>query len=104
LFAQAGTVTAVELKLDPASGQSRGFGFVTMDSAEAAAAALEHLHCYALEGRHITVTEARPPQQPTGQMREGFDTGASAPFRPGPGRDKARGRSPRPARRRGWGR
>ena len=40
LFSNAGTVIEVQLMLDPATQQSRGFAFVTMASPEAAAAAL----------------------------------------------------------------
>lgn len=104
LFSRAGAVTAVEIMLDPASGQSRGFGFVTMAAPELAAAALRDLHCCELGGRHITVTEARPPQSPKGLMSEGFDSRGSASFRPGATREVNRGRSPRSKRHRGRGR
>ena len=63
----------------------------------AAAAALQEFHCYNLAGRYITVTEARPPQERKGQMSEGFDLVAPAPFRPGLQRNKTRRRSPRPS-------
>ena len=46
LFSRAGAVTAVELMLDPASGQSRGYAFVTMATPELAAAALNAFHSY----------------------------------------------------------
>jgi len=83
LFSRAGAVTELKLMLDPDTHQSRGFAFVTMATPELAAAALRDFHCYEIGGRHITVTEARPPQQPTGLMSEGFDLHPSAPFRPG---------------------
>lgn len=101
LFSRAGGVTIVELMRDPASGQSRGFAFVTMSSAESAAAALNDFHSYELGGRYITVTEARPAQPPKGLMSEGFDTQAAASFRPG--RDTNRRRTRRPKRHRGRG-
>jgi len=104
LFSQTGAVTAVELMRDPSSGQSRGFGFVTMATPELAAAALSRFHCHELGGRYITVTEARPPQVPKGLMSEGFDGGDSATFRPGPARKKNRGRPQRSGRRGGRGR
>ncbi len=104
LFSQAGAVTEVKLMLDPATHQSRGFGFVTMATPELAAAALRDFHCYSLGGRHITVTEARPPQEPKGLMSEGFDVGTSALFRPGVGQHPARPRSAGSSRRRDRGR
>ena len=83
LFSKAGAVTEVQLMLDVVTGQSRGFAFVTMASPDLAAAALKEFHCYSLGGRYITVTEARPPQEPKGLMSEGFDLGTPAAFRPG---------------------
>src|SRR5215472_4260656 len=80
LFSKAGTVTEVQLMLDAATQQSRGFAFVTMATPELAAAALKDFHCFNLGGSYITVTEARPPQERKGQMSEGFDLAAQAPF------------------------
>ena len=101
LFSRAGAVTAVELMLDPTSGQSRGHAFVTMATPESAAAALNHFHCYSLGGRHITVTEARPPRELTGQMSEGFDFGPSGAFRAAGQQHKNRKQPRHPPRRRG---
>jgi cold-inducible RNA-binding protein len=101
LFSRAGAVTEVHLVLDPTTHQSRGHAFVTMATPELAAAALSELHCWNLEGRYITVTEARPPQEPKGMMSEGFATGTSTPLNPGSRRDKTRPRSARPSRPRG---
>jgi RNA recognition motif-containing protein len=101
LFSRVGAVIEVQLMLDPATQQSRGFAFVTMATPELAAAALKEFHSYYLGGRYITVTEARPPQEQEGQMSEGFDLAAPAPFRPGLQRNKTRRRSPRPSRHRG---
>ena len=103
LFSRAGAVTEVQLMLDPATRQSRGFAFVTMATPELAAAVLREFHCYNLGGRYITVTEARPPQERKGQMSEGFNLTATAPFRPGLQRNKSRRRSPRPSHHRGRG-
>ena len=94
LFSRAGTVTEVHLVLDPTTQQSRGQAFVTMATPEFAAAALGDLHCCPLAGRYITVTEARPPQEPKGMMSEGFASGTSTKLSPDSGRDKARRRSP----------
>ncbi len=99
LFSRTGAVTEIKLMLDPATHQSRGSAFVTMASPELASAALKALHSYPLEGRYITVTEARPPEQPKGLMSEGFEfQGLSS--RPGAQRTKDRRRSAgRPSRR-----
>ncbi len=101
LFSRAGAVTEVELMLDPTSGQSRGYAFVTMATPEVAAAALNVFHSYELGGRHIAVTEARPPQQAKGLMSEGFDFQPIGSFRAGGQKDKGRKQSRHPARRRG---
>jgi RNA recognition motif-containing protein len=94
LFSRAGAVSEVRLVLDPTTHQSRGHAFVTMATPEFAAAALSELHCCNVGGRYITVTEARPPQEPKGMMSEGFAFGASIPLSPGSRRDKP-GRRPR---------
>ncbi len=102
LFARAGAVTAVELILDPTSGQSRGYAFVTMATPELAAAALDLLHSYELEGRYIAVTEARPPQQAKGLISEGFEFQPVGSFRAAGGQQhKNRKQSRHPQRRRG---
>jgi len=89
LFSEAGAVTGVQLVLDPATRQSRGYAFVTMASPELAAAALRDFHSYSLAGRYITVTEARPPQEPRGLMSEGFGPRSATPFKPAENRRKA---------------
>jgi cold-inducible RNA-binding protein len=104
LFSQTGTVTEVNVALDPVTHQKRGFAFVTMATPELAAAALEKFHCYSLGGRHITVTEARPPQERKGMMSEGFDLGLSVRSRPGDSRNQPRRRPTRFSRPRGRGR
>ena len=103
LFSRLGTVTEVTVVLDPASHQSRGFGFVTMATPELAVAALRDFHGYDFGGRHITVTEARPPQERKGLMSEGFEFGPSNSLRPET-RNKGRRSSVRSSRRRGRGR
>ena len=104
LFSRVGAVTEVQLNLDPTTRQSRGHAFVTMATPELAATALRELHCSNLAGRYITVTEARPPQQPKGMMSEGFDLGTSVLSRPGAQRRKDRRRSAGPSHRRRRGR
>jgi RNA recognition motif-containing protein len=104
LFSKVGGVTEVQLMLDAATQQSRGSAFVTMATPELAAAALKDFHSFNLGGRYITVTEARPPQEPKGLMSEGFGFATPAPFRPAGPRDKTRRHSNHPRRRRGQGR
>ena len=82
LFSRIGSVTEVELKLDPTTHQSRGYAFVTMATPELAAAAVRELHSCNFGGRYIAVTEARPPQEPKPLINEGFDLGPSIPLRP----------------------
>jgi cold-inducible RNA-binding protein len=60
LFQQAGTVESVSIIRDKFSGQSRGFGFIEMDSPESAQKAIEMFNGHSLENRQITVNEARP--------------------------------------------
>ena len=68
LFAQSGTVQEVLLMQDKFTGRSRGFAFVTMASEEEAQAAIAANHGKELDGRTLTVNEARPredrPQRP----------------------------------------
>ena len=104
LFSRTGAVSEVKLMLDPVTNQSRGYAFVTMATPELAAAALKDYHSYNLGGRHITVTEARPPQEPKGMMSEGFGIETSAAFRPSFQANKTHRRSARSSRRRGRGR
>jgi cold-inducible RNA-binding protein len=60
LFAEIGPVASVQLMRDKATGLSRGFAFVEMESEEGARAAIERLNDQELEGRRLTVNEARP--------------------------------------------
>jgi cold-inducible RNA-binding protein len=59
LFSEAGTVAAAEVIRDKFTGRSRGFGFVEMSSDEESQKALE-LNGKEIEGRALTVNEARP--------------------------------------------
>ena len=99
LFSRTGEVVEIKLMRDPATRQSRGFGFVSMATPELAAAALKEYHCYNIGGRHITVTEARQPEEPKGRMSEGFGSGTSG-FRPEAQRQGAGRRSANSPRRR----
>jgi RNA recognition motif-containing protein len=60
LFAQAGTVESASVVEDRETGRSRGFGFVEMATAEEGKAAIEQFNGKELNGRNLTVNEARP--------------------------------------------
>jgi RNA recognition motif-containing protein len=59
-FAAHGTVTETNLMMDRTTGRSRGFGFVTMNSAEEAEKAIQALNGSQMGGRALTVNVARP--------------------------------------------
>jgi cold-inducible RNA-binding protein len=77
LFAQAGTVQEVSLMQDKFTGKSRGFAFVTMGSEEDAQNAISKLNGQTVEGRPLTVNEARPrePRPPGGGGGRGYGGG-----------------------------
>lgn len=59
-FEQAGTVVSASVIMDRATGRSKGFGFVEMETDEMAQAAIEMWNGKELDGRAIKVSEARP--------------------------------------------
>jgi cold-inducible RNA-binding protein len=65
-FAAHGTVTEANLMMDRATGQPRGFAFVTMSSPQEAQAAIQALNGTQLDSRTITVNEARPKTERAG--------------------------------------
>ena len=60
LFAQVGTVESASVVEDRETGRSRGFGFVEMASKEEGQAAIEQFNGKDLNGRNLTVNEAKP--------------------------------------------
>jgi RNA recognition motif-containing protein len=60
LFAQAGTVSTVELVKDRDSGLSKGFAFVTMTNQAEADKAISMYNAYSLAGNVIKVNIAKP--------------------------------------------
>jgi RNA recognition motif-containing protein len=62
-FEAAGTVTDAIVMQDKMSGRSRGFGFVTMGSAEEGTEAIRQFNGKPLDGRNLTVNEARPREE-----------------------------------------
>src|SRR5436189_1644050 len=76
LFSQAGAVQEVTLMQDRFTGKSRGFAFVTMSSDEEAQNAISKLNGHSIEGRSLTVNEARPREaRPPGGGGRGYGGG-----------------------------
>jgi len=77
LFSQAGTVQEVTLMQDKFTGKSRGFAFVTMGSDEEAQSAISKFNGQSVDGRPLTVNEARPrePRPPGGGGGRGYGGG-----------------------------
>jgi cold-inducible RNA-binding protein len=66
LFAQVGNVARVQMINDRVTGRPRGFGFVEMGTADEAQAAIAKFHGQEINGRALTVNEARPMEQREG--------------------------------------
>ena len=62
-FAAHGNVVEVSIMVDRVTSRPRGFGFVTMDSPESARAAAAAMNGKELDGRALTVNEARPREE-----------------------------------------
>lgn len=60
LFTEVGPVASVAVITDRMTGQSKGFGFVEMETPQAAQAAIERLNNSTVNQRALTVNEARP--------------------------------------------
>src|SRR6201984_2440201 len=69
-FAAHGTVTEANLMMDRTTGRPRGFAFVTMGSPDEAQKAIEALNGANLDGRTLTVNEARPKEEHAGGGRD----------------------------------
>ncbi len=59
-FSAYGTVTSASLIMDKFSGRSKGFGFVEMANNAEADAAIKALNGKELQGRNLTVNQAKP--------------------------------------------
>jgi RNA recognition motif-containing protein len=91
-FATAGEVREVALPLDRESGRPRGFAFVTMADAQAAANAISQLNGLELDGRQIRVDEAT--ERPRGGGGGGFGGGGGGGgYGGGGGRDGGKRKS-----------
>ena len=71
LFEPHGTVQSVQVIMDRDTGRSKGFGFVEMDNGDDAKTAMDALNGQEVEGRKLTVNEARPREE-RGGARGGF--------------------------------
>jgi len=66
MFAEHGAVTSAHVIMDRESGRSKGFGFVEMSENAQGKAAISALHGKAMDGRSLTVNEARPREEKSG--------------------------------------
>jgi cold-inducible RNA-binding protein len=66
IFSAHGTVESARVITDKFTGRSRGFGFVEMASSEDAQKAIQALNGTDLDGRNLTVNEARPQEKRSG--------------------------------------
>jgi RNA recognition motif-containing protein len=62
MFAPHGTVQSAQVIMDRDTGRSKGFGFVEMGSDQEAQAAIQALNGAEVDGRRLTVNEARPKE------------------------------------------
>lgn len=74
-FAEFGTVVSADVIMDRMTGRAKGFGFVEMGTEAEAQAAIAAMNGKEMEGRALTVNEARPPAPRTGGFGGGGDRG-----------------------------
>ena len=85
MFAAHGAVTSAQVISDRETHRSKGFGFVEMGSDQEAQAAIAALNGKSVDGRALTVNEARPQEPRTGGgfgggQRRGAGGGARGPY------------------------
>jgi len=101
-FAQSGNVVSATVITDRFSGQSRGFGFVEMGTAEDAQNAISQLNGRELDGRRIVVEISNPQAPRTGGGGGGRPAGGGRPGgggrRPGGGGGRESGYAHRPSK------
>ncbi len=66
MFAPHGAVQSANVIMDRETGRSKGFGFVEMGNDQEAQAAITALHGKDVQGRSLTVNEARPREERSG--------------------------------------
>src|SRR5271154_22803 len=71
MFAAHGTVQSAQVIMDRDTGRSKGFGFVEMGTDQEAQAAITALNGKEMEGRALTVNEARPKTEGGGRGGSG---------------------------------
>ena len=71
-FGQAGTVESATVIMDKMTGRSKGFGFVTISDDEVAKKAMTELNGKDVQGREISVSEARPMEERPERPRRNF--------------------------------
>jgi len=75
LFANAGTVVSVAIIKDRYSGESKGFGFIEMETQEQAQKAISSYNGYQLSNRELKVNVARPREERGGVGGGGYNRG-----------------------------
>jgi cold-inducible RNA-binding protein len=90
LFAQAGTVTSVELIKDRETGQSKGFAFVQMSTQAEAEKAIKTFNGSTLDNREIKVNPARPKEE-SGRGGYGGNRGGGGGYGGGYGGNRGQG-------------
>jgi cold-inducible RNA-binding protein len=73
MFSTSGTVVSAQVIMDRSIGRSKGFGFVEMDSEEEAQAAIAAFNGKDVEGRPLTVNEARPKAEGVSRGRNEYN-------------------------------
>jgi RNA recognition motif-containing protein len=84
LFAQAGNVVSCDIILDKFTGKSRGFGFVEMSTQDEANKAIAEFNGKEVDGRALTVNEAKPREE---RPRGNFGGGGGGGYGGGGRRD-----------------
>lgn len=90
-FEAHGAVTSASIVMDRETGRSRGFGFVEMANDAEAKAAIAALHGSNMDGRNLTVNEARPREQSGGGRGFGGGGGGRGGYSRGGGGGGGRG-------------
>lgn len=75
MFAAHGSVQSAQVIMDRDTGRSKGFGFVEMGSDQEAQEAINALNGQPMDGRSLTVNEAKPRENRGGGGRGGYGGG-----------------------------
>ena len=86
MFEAHGTVTSAQVIMDRDTGRSKGFGFVEMSSDQEAQAAIDGMNGKDINGRPLTVNEARPKPEGGGRGGRGGYGGGGGGYGGGGGR------------------